>query len=484
MPDSNIRKKKESLKKIGDYGIGEKIGRGAFGQVYKALNTKTGEFVAIKSIDVCKIDKNALVSVKSEFDILQKLRHNNIVKVLGVVETQSQMNFILEYVENGSLRDVLDRFGPLSEELCTVYLYQLLQGLAYLHQNKVIHRDIKCSNILITKEGVVKLADFGVASQISEETQLRFSVVGTPYWMSPEAIQISGCSSASDIWSLACSMIELLQLHPPYHNLQPMSAMFKIVQDEHPPYPENISKEFEDFLNQSFQKDPNKRPTASELLKHPIFKKIHPIPNYSELQSTLKTLNGRNRLRTSVSAIDWGTSANTANPPNSMPPLPSSIPSSSCNKSVITDDEYNKLQTTIKQQANTIASLSEELNSLKNKVKEKPKLDEQQFYREYFMQLSINVKINQFNLGKTCEPVDLQQLYERAREDDIKWYQLMEWIPKQLIGDSSLSASSSSSSLSSSSSSLSSSNGAIKESLALASSTNTNKTKKKFGFFS
>ena len=142
---------------------------------------------------------------------------------------------------------------------------QVLQGLLYLHEQGVIHRDIKGANILTTKEGLVKLADFGVAtkSNVSE-----YSVVGTPYWMAPEVIELSGATTASDIWSLGCTVIELLDGKPPYHKLAPMPALFRIVNDDHPPLPEGASPAVRDFLMQCFQKDPNLRVSAKKLLKH------------------------------------------------------------------------------------------------------------------------------------------------------------------------------------------------------------------------
>ncbi|KAH0389234.1 hypothetical protein KCU92_g136, partial [Aureobasidium melanogenum] len=145
---------------------------------------------------------------------------------------------------------------------------QVLNGLLYLHEQGVIHRDIKGANILTTKEGLVKLADFGVATR--KDTGLHeSSVVGTPYWMAPEVIELSGATTASDIWSLGCTVIELLDGRPPYHKLQPMPALFRIVNDDHPPLPEGASPAVRDFLMQCFQKDPNLRVTAKKLLKHP-----------------------------------------------------------------------------------------------------------------------------------------------------------------------------------------------------------------------
>jgi serine/threonine protein kinase len=115
---------------------------------------------------------------------------------------------------------------------------QVLQGLVYLHEQGVIHRDIKGANILTTKDGIVKLADFGVATKSNVN---EYNVVGTPYWMAPEVIELSGATTASDIWSLGCTVIELLDGKPPYHKLQPMPALFRIVNDDHPPLPEGAS---------------------------------------------------------------------------------------------------------------------------------------------------------------------------------------------------------------------------------------------------
>lgn len=116
---------------------------------------------------------------------------------------------------------------------------QVLHGLLYLHEQGVIHRDIKGANILTTKEGLVKLADFGVASRTTGLSES--SVVGTPYWMAPEVIELSGATTASDIWSLGCTVIELLEGKPPYHNMQPMPALFRIVNDDHPPFSQGAS---------------------------------------------------------------------------------------------------------------------------------------------------------------------------------------------------------------------------------------------------
>lgn len=153
-------------------------------------------------------------------------------------------------------------------------MLQVLAGLAYLHQQGVVHRDIKGANILTNREGLVKLADFGVAAKLSgaEDAQDKLDVVGTTYWMAPEVrvyvyvrvatlktccmqvIEMTGASSASDIWSVGCLAVELLTGVPPYYELQPMPALFRIVQDTRPPLPPNISPGFEAFLVACFHK--------------------------------------------------------------------------------------------------------------------------------------------------------------------------------------------------------------------------------------
>jgi serine/threonine protein kinase len=198
--------------------------------------------VAVKQIKLADLPKSELQMIESEIDLLKNLWHGNIVKYIGFVKTAECLNIILEYCENGSLHSICKAYGKFPENLVGVYMTQVLQGLHYLHDQGVIHRDIKGANILTTKDGTVKLADFGVStSTLASGQDKEAQVVGTPYWMAPEIIQLSGASSASDIWSVGCTVIELLQGRPPYHNLAAMPALFAIVNDDHPPLPEGIS---------------------------------------------------------------------------------------------------------------------------------------------------------------------------------------------------------------------------------------------------
>lgn len=251
---------------VGNYSLGAVLGKGGFGTVYSGLDIENGDFVAVKQINLQKIPKDQLNSIMQEIDLLKNLNHLNIVKYIKYVKTKEYLCIVLEYVENGSLANIVKKFGKFPESLVCVYITQVLEGLVYLHEQGVVHRDIKGANILTTKEGVIKLADFGVATKFGDEKDA--TVVGTPYWMAPEIIELNGASTASDIWSVGCTVIELLTGDPPYFDLGPMPALFRIVQDDYPPLPEGISPALKDWLMQCFQKDPILRISAQKLLKH------------------------------------------------------------------------------------------------------------------------------------------------------------------------------------------------------------------------
>ncbi|GAM26943.1 hypothetical protein SAMD00019534_101180, partial [Acytostelium subglobosum LB1] len=246
--------------------LGLIIGKGGFGTVYQGLDVENGDFVAVKQINLTKIPKDQLQGIMNEIDLLKNLNHANIVKYLKYVKTKECLYIVLEYVENGSLSSIIKKFGKFPETLVSVYIRQVLEGLVYLHEQGVVHRDIKGANILTTKEGKIKLADFGVATKFDDMAAA--AVVGTPYWMAPEIIELNGASTKSDIWSVGCTVIELLTGAPPYYDLGPMPALFRIVQDDCPPLPEGISPALKDWLMQCFQKDPNLRISAQKLLKH------------------------------------------------------------------------------------------------------------------------------------------------------------------------------------------------------------------------
>eukprot|EP00501_MAST-03F_sp_TOSAG23-6_P000018 GSMAST32.ASY1.ANO1.18.1 assembled CDS len=178
--------------RVGAWEVGERIGRGGFGMVYKGINPTTKEACAIKRIPLTGLSADSLACAESEIDLLKNLSHANIVEYRA---------------------DIVKQFGTFTETLAVVYITQVMRGLEYLHSQGVIHRDIKGANILTTKSGVVKLADFGSSKDMISND---LDVVGTPFWMAPEIVQMSGLTTSCDIWSLGCTLIELLTGKPPY----------------------------------------------------------------------------------------------------------------------------------------------------------------------------------------------------------------------------------------------------------------------------
>ncbi|KAG1473778.1 hypothetical protein G6F56_000754 [Rhizopus delemar] len=251
---------------ITNYQLGNCIGKGQFGSVYRTLDLSTGEVVAIKRV---KLEEEELYKeIMKEVNILKNLSHTNVIKYIGFIPSEDYMDIILEYAENGSLMSTLKSFGEFPEKLVASFCVKILKGLEYLHANDVVHCDLKAANILTTKTGDVKLTDFGVSLNLKIKTAESDTVSGTPNWMAPEVIELKGATTKSDIWSLGCTLIELVTGKPPYNDLLPMSAMFRIVEDDYPPLPEHISEDMRKFLLCCFQKDPEKRSSSAELQKH------------------------------------------------------------------------------------------------------------------------------------------------------------------------------------------------------------------------
>lgn len=250
---------------LDNYKLYEKIGRGAYADVYRGINLKTNQIVAVKQISLDR--EHDLAGLMGEIDLLKILKHPNIVKYHGFVKTPSSLNVFLEYCAGGSLRQFYKGLGHGIPEMDIVsFVNQILKGLEYLHEQGVVHRDVKAANVLLTESGRVKLADFGVATKVAT---LHATVVGTPNWMAPETVLGGeGICTASDIWSLGATIIELFTMNPPYHELNPMATLHAIGVDEHPPLPSGISPIAKDFLLECFQKQPNLRVNATILLKH------------------------------------------------------------------------------------------------------------------------------------------------------------------------------------------------------------------------
>eukprot|EP01129_Flabellula_baltica_P007172 TRINITY_DN2755_c0_g1_i1.p1 TRINITY_DN2755_c0_g1~~TRINITY_DN2755_c0_g1_i1.p1 ORF type:complete len:445 (-),score=94.63 TRINITY_DN2755_c0_g1_i1:25-1359(-) len=276
-----------------DFDFGEIVlGRGAFSTVYKGFRKRDSHEVAVKRMDKEVLDPESLVKAMREAEILKSLTHPHIVGFEGYYETSRYVYFVLEFVGNGSLYDLMKSHGLFPLNIVVIYIRQLLEGLAYVHSFNIVHRDIKSDNILIASDGNVRLADFGTAK--STDVKGSFTVIGTPYWMAPEIIEMSGGGVKSDVWSVGCTVIELITGNPPYFEMKKMSALFKIVQDDHPPLPENISPELQHFLLRCFVKDIEGRPSCGELLGHPWVQKAEgqsPPTSFADLNNQISQHN-------------------------------------------------------------------------------------------------------------------------------------------------------------------------------------------------
>eukprot|EP01100_Stratorugosa_tubuloviscum_P010277 TRINITY_DN438_c0_g1_i5.p1 TRINITY_DN438_c0_g1~~TRINITY_DN438_c0_g1_i5.p1 ORF type:complete len:872 (+),score=342.39 TRINITY_DN438_c0_g1_i5:45-2618(+) len=310
---SNMKTIKRETKKgttyvVGPFQLGEMIGKGAFGCVYKGLNSINGEVVAVKRIPIHS--SSAAESLVIEIQILKNFNHLNIIKYKDFVISENNLNFVIEFAEGGSLAYLVDRYGPLIESLTCLYTYQVLKGLEYLHSNKIIHHDIKAANILSAKSGIVKLADFGIAKFLVDEknAELNFDLKGSPYWIAPELLAGKAATESCDIWAVACTIHELLTGIPPYGNFMPLSALFKIMNEGHAPLPENMSPELIKFMESCYAFESNLRPSATELCTSPWFKDS----NIYDLQLEIATKE-MNSIQASAQQIISETAINSNN---------------------------------------------------------------------------------------------------------------------------------------------------------------------------
>jgi serine/threonine-protein kinase 24/25/MST4 len=249
----------------------ELIGKGSFGEVFRGRDKKSGEEVAIKVVDLDDAE-DEIESIQSEISILSQCACPYIVKYYGSYIKGTKLWIIMEFMGGGSAKDFLDDTGPIDEPYIAIILRETLLALDYLHGEGKIHRDVKAANILLSAQGEVKVADFGVAAQVNEKICQRRTLVGTPNWMAPEVFRGVGYNSKADIWSLGITAIEIARGLPPYSDLDPMRALHVIDKGPAPKLEGQFSPEFKDFVSHCCQKNPLDRPSAKQLLMHPFIK--------------------------------------------------------------------------------------------------------------------------------------------------------------------------------------------------------------------
>ncbi|KAL8133270.1 mitogen-activated protein kinase kinase kinase 1-like [Apium graveolens] len=254
---------------VNNWTKGRLLGRGSFGSVYEGI-ADGGFFLAVKEVSLLDEGvqgRQSIYQLEQEISLLSKFEHENIVQYYGTYKDESTLYIFLELASKGSLLNLYQQYH-LRDATASAYTRQILLGLKYLHDRNVVHRDIKCANILVDTNGTVKLADFGLAKSTNDVQSCK----GTAFWMAPEVIKGSGYGLAADIWSLGCTVLEMLTSQLPYHPLECMQAVYRIGKSIPPDVPNSLSKDARDFILKCLQLDPSSRPTAAQLLDHSFVK--------------------------------------------------------------------------------------------------------------------------------------------------------------------------------------------------------------------
>ncbi|XP_077203270.1 mitogen-activated protein kinase kinase kinase 1 isoform X2 [Paroedura picta] len=264
---------------------GQQIGLGAFSSCYQAQDVGTGTLMAVKQVtyvrNTSSEQEEVVEALREEIRMMSHLNHPNIIRMLGATCEKSNYNLFIEWMAGGSVAHLLSKYGAFKESVVTNYTEQLLRGLAYLHENQIIHRDVKGANLLIDSTGHrLRIADFGAAARLASKGtgagEFQGQLLGTIAFMAPEVLRGQQYGRSCDVWSVGCAVIEMACAKPPWNaekHSNHLALIFKIASaTTAPSIPSHLSPGLRDVALRCLELQPQDRPPARELLKHPVFR--------------------------------------------------------------------------------------------------------------------------------------------------------------------------------------------------------------------
>uniref|UniRef100_A0A8C1XYK1 Serine/threonine-protein kinase PLK4 n=1 Tax=Cyprinus carpio TaxID=7962 RepID=A0A8C1XYK1_CYPCA len=320
---------------IEDFRVLTLLGKGSFACVYRAKSVNTGLEVAIKMIDKKAMHKAGMVQrVINEVEIQCRLKHPSVLELYNYFEDSNYVYLVLEMCHNGEMsRYLKERKKPFTEEEARHFMHQIVKGMLYLHTHGIMHRDLTLSNLLLTTSMNIKIADFGLATQLKLPSEKHFTMCGTPNYISPEVATRSAHGLESDVWSLGCMFYAFLTGRPPFDTDTVKHTLNKVVLGEYQ-MPTHISAEAQDLIQQLLQKNPAVRPSLSTVLDHPFMTQTGPTASKDSGSSdggsidsgiaTISTASNATNSSSSSSRLQRKTRQVIGQPlPNRMAPIPS-----------------------------------------------------------------------------------------------------------------------------------------------------------------
>jgi serine/threonine-protein kinase 24/25/MST4 len=261
----------ENLETI-PYFLTGKVGSGAFGSVFAGVRREDGKQIAVKIIDLEESQDDIATINREIMALVNGKTCQQLTQYYGSHVVETMLWIGMEYVDGGSVLDRVKELGKLPEETSAIICRETLLGLKFLWMEGKIHRDIKAANILVSKAGHVKLADFGASRQLTETVQKCDTFVGSPYWMAPEILTEKLYDGKADVWSLGITCLEMTLGKPPNSTIHPLQVLGVIAKSPSPTLPDGYSREFNEFVDACLQKDPTKRPSVDALLEYRFIK--------------------------------------------------------------------------------------------------------------------------------------------------------------------------------------------------------------------